>query len=91
MRKVIFDLWNGSISPSDQCGKNIPEISELESLMERNRDSLCRIATPKQQELFGKYIDCSEEYLLRMTEEAFEHGFLLASKLLAEALTSDSY
>lgn len=87
MTHTIADLWTGSIAPCEHCGAHDPEINELHALMRRHRESLCREIDAKQQETFQKYIDCSEEYLLRLTERAFCDGFCLAAKLLTEALS----
>ena len=87
MSQSIRDLWNGNGSPADHCGTHDPEINELVALMERHRESLCKEIGSKQQETLEKYIDCSDEYLLRLTEQAFCDGFCLASKLLTEALS----
>ena len=87
MTKTIEDLWNGNLAPADNCGNRDPELNHLIALMERNRAKLCESINALQQETFEKYIDSSEEYLLRMMERAFCDGFCLASKLLMEALS----
>ena len=86
MNNIISDLWNGNIAPCEHCGAHDPVANKLISLMERNREMLCSEMTEVQKESFQKYMDCSEEYLLRMLELAFFDGFVLASKLAAEAL-----
>lgn len=58
----------------------------MSGLIERNRDALYEGLTAAQKETFQKYIDCSEEYLLRMLELAFCDGFCLGGKLVAETL-----
>lgn len=88
MEKILADLWNGNIAPCEQCGAHDPEIKDLAGLMERNREALCKGLTSKQQETFDKYLDCSEEYTLRLTQNAFGDGFCLAAKLLTQALAS---
>ena len=55
--------------------------------MARNREKLGRELTQAQMETFQKYVDCSDAYLLRMTELAFYEGFSTAGKLLAEAFS----
>jgi len=55
-------------------------------LIERNRETLSRGLTEAQMETFQKYIDCSDEYLLRMLELAFSDGFCLGGKLVMEAI-----
>lgn len=89
MTQTISDLWNGNIAPYERCGMRDPDLKHLICLMERNRESLLKETTVQQQEIFEKYEDCSDEYLLRMTERAFCDGFCLASKLLTQALLTD--
>lgn len=84
--RTITELWNGNIAPCEQCGAHDPETNHLIHLMERNRAGLCEGLTEKQMEIFQKYMDCSEEYLLRMLELAFCDGFCLGGKLAMETL-----
>lgn len=86
MKTTISDLWNGNIAPVERCGAHDPELNELLRLMERHRDSLNSGFTAAQKEIYQKYIDCAEEYLLRMLELSFCEGFTLGSKLTVEAL-----
>ena len=90
MLQTISDLWNGNIAPCDSCGAHDPEANQLIRLMERNRETLRSGLTAAQTETFQKYIDCSEEYLLRMMELAFCDGFCLGSRLSVEALVADA-
>ena len=87
MVQTITDLWNGNIAPCEHCGSHDAEVNHLIGLMERNRESLCNGLTQLQNETFQKYIDCSEEYLLKMLELAFYDGFCLGSKLIIESLS----
>lgn len=86
MTQAIYDLWNGNIAPAEHCGSHDPEANRLTDLIERNREKLCVGLTAAQKEMFEKYIDCSEEYLLRMMELAFCDGFCLGSRLVTESL-----
>ena len=54
--------------------------------MERNRETLREELTAAQSEILQKYIDCSEEYLLRMMELAFYGGFCTGGKLTMEMI-----
>lgn len=87
MTRTIADLWNGNIAPCEHCGAHDREINDLLVLMERNRESLNGGLSAVQRETFQKYIDCSDEYLIRMLEMAFCDGFRLGSKLTVESLT----
>ncbi len=87
MMQTITDLWNGNIAPCERCGAKNPEVNNLLGLIERNRNVLQEGLTAAQMETFQKYIDASDEYLLRMLELAFCDGFRLGSRLTTEALT----
>jgi len=82
--QTILDLWNGNISPYEHCGSHDPVIKNLTELIERNRENLSGGLSEAQMETFQKYMDCSDEYLLRMLELAFHDGFCLGSKLVME-------
>ena len=84
--QTIIDLWNGNIGPCEHCGSHDPQIRELLALMKRNREELSVGLTALQMEVFQKFLDCSNEYQLRMVELAFCDGFCLGEKLVAEAL-----
>ena len=86
MPQTIIDLWNGNIAPCEYCGSHDPQLNQMIGLIERNRDALYEKMTEVQRDTFQKYIDCSEEYLLRMLELAFRDGFCLGSKLVMETL-----
>lgn len=86
MTQTIIELWNGNIAPCEHCGAHDPVINKLIGLMERNREQLSKGLTEAQMETFQKYIDCSEEYLLRMLELAFSDGFCLGSRLAVESI-----
>ena len=83
---TIIDLWNGNMAPCEHCGAHDSEVNHLIGLMERNREALREGLTAAQMEIFQKYIDCSEEYLLRMLELAFCDGFCLGGKMVMEII-----
>lgn len=87
MTHTIEALWNGEISPCDQCGVHDPQTNELFVSMGKHRDHLSESLNEEQRSVFEQYIDCSEDYLLRLMKHAFSDGFSLASRLLTEALT----
>lgn len=86
MAGTIEKLWNGEIAPCEKCGSQDPEINDLLVLMRKNKETIYKELSPQQQKILEKYIDCSDEYVLRITEQAFCEGFCLASKLLTESL-----
>lgn len=84
--QTVMDLWNGRIAPCTHCGCHDAQAKDLLGFVERNRENLRAGLTAAQQEMFQKYMDCSEAYLLRMLELAFYDGFCLGSKLVMESL-----
>lgn len=86
MKQTIIDLWNGNIAPCEHCGSHDPVINNLIGLIDRNRENLSSGLTEAQMETFQKYMDCSDEYLLRMLELAFCAGFSLGGKLVMETM-----
>ena len=84
--QTILDLWNGNIAPCEHCGSYDSEANHLLHLMERNREKLREGLTAARLEMLQKYIDCSEEYLLRMMELAFCDGFCTGGKLTMEII-----
>lgn len=84
--QTIIDLWNGNIAPCEHCGSHDSEANHLVCLMEKNLETLREGLTTAQSEVLQKYIDCSEEYLLRMMELAFYDGFCTGGKLAMEMM-----
>ena len=85
--KTIIDLWRGDIAPIERCGAHDREGNllglQLDLLQTKLEDGL----TEAQREAFQEFIKYTELFNLRMMELAFQEGFSLASKLMAEALT----
>ena len=84
LTNALCELWNGNIAPVDHCGARDREANHLSALLERKRESLLVELTAEQRLLFQKYMDCSEEYLLRMMELSFCDGFRIGARLLME-------
>lgn len=86
MKQTIIDLWNGNIAPCEACSSRDMEGKHLISLMEHNREALSAGQSVNQMETLQKYIDCAEEYLLRMLELSFADGFSLGCRLVMESV-----
>ena len=85
---ILESLWNGNVSPCEQCGSNDPEIQDLLALIERNKEKMHHDLDATQHKCFDSFVDCTNEYTYLITQQAFHDGFCLACKLLAEALTT---
>lgn len=84
MKTTLFDLWNGNLCPAEEFTKGVPEIKELEKLLEANAQKLLTSLSKEQKERFEIYNKCIEEYWGYTNEEAFYYGFGLAVKLIIE-------
>ena len=84
MTSTLLELWNGNIAPVEHCGAHDPQANHLSCLIEKHRESLLRELTTDQMSLFQKYLDCSEEYWLRMMELSFCDGFRIGGRLSME-------
>ena len=87
MENMISELWFGNIAPCEHCGSHDRQANTLIGLIERNRENLSRELSDPQRALFQKYIDATEEYLLRMMELSFREGFCTGSRLTAEVFS----
>lgn len=87
MNSIFEDLWNGNIRPYEINGKNDPEVEELAELMIRNKDALDQLLNETQKKALEKYISCCDSYDYLLIVHAFQNGFALALKLLAESFT----
>ena len=87
MENMISELWFGNIAPCEHCGSHDRQANTLIGLKERNRENLNRELSDSQKELLQKYIDASEEYLLRMMELSFREGFCIGSRMTAEVFS----
>ena len=84
MTTAICELWNGNLAPVEQCGSYDGEANHLSCLIDRNRETLFAKLNAEQKVLFQKYVDCSDEYLLRMMELSFGDGFRIGTRLAME-------
>ena len=87
MASTIAKLWRGSLEPIRHWGENNQEIKQLENLMQSNLERLERYLSEPAKEIFGKYNDCIEEYILVSCEQVFCDGFCLGTNIAMEALT----
>ena len=88
MTKTIARLWNGTLDPAKYSGADNSELKQLEQLIQRNGESLEESIDKKAEEIFEKYIDCVNEYIVLCNEQAFCDGFSLGAKIITEALLS---
>ncbi len=88
MEETIGRIWNGDLRPRHGLGREREEIRHLEWLLEENKKRLKAGLNDEQELRWEKISDCFEEYLELVSGEAFEDGFCLGVKIMAEALLS---
>ena len=86
MTNTIALLRNGNLDPVRYSGKNNPEITELEELLQRNLEKLETALDKNTAILFEKYASCVDEYIAVTCEQSFCDGFCLGAKILTESL-----
>ena len=89
MSSLLSDLWNGLPPLSDNLLQNDAETKHLIYLIDKHRQSLGSSLSPDQKEIFEKFADCCEEYIINLNEKTFCRGFSFACKLLAESIFRD--
>ena len=87
---VLEDFWYGNINPQEESKEHNREISDVLTLMGRNRDALSSTLTDEQREVLEKYDDCVNEMYGLIEVAIFSYAFRLGGRLmLATLLDSD--
>lgn len=86
MTNTISELWYGNLNPVRQVGKNDSEIKNLEELISKNTKKIEALLNEKEKDFLGKYVDCINEYIALVCEQAFCNGYCLGTKITTEAL-----
>ena len=86
MNPTIRDLWYGNIREMDACGSS-PHLVRKEARLENKRQALAQTLADEQQNLLDEFVKAVYETNADYAEAAFERGFCLAARLMAEAWT----
>ena len=84
MKETIIELWDGNVINDHSDYKN--EEKKILGYIEHHRTDILIKLGEKEKDSFKKYEDCFDELLDIECRNAFEKGFSLAAKLVAEAL-----
>lgn len=87
MSKVIEQLYEGQLEPMRSIGKNNTEMRRIEIFIERYLNNLKDTLDNDARETFGKYVECIDEYIVLISEQAFCDGFCMGARILSEAVS----
>ena len=83
---TLEDLYYGNISPHERYIKRGTRVDKLVRLICKNEEELNSGLTEKQKETFEKFKDCQSELSGLTERDAFRDGFILAVRIMVEAM-----
>ena len=83
---TLEDLYYGNISPHEKYIKRGTRMDKIVKLICKNEEELNSTLTEKQKETFEKFKDCANELSSIAEREAFNMGFILATRIMAEVM-----
>ena len=83
---TLEDLYYGNISPHERYIKRGSRVDQLVKLICKNEESLTETLTEQQKETFEKFKDCQSELAGLTERDAFRDGFILAVRIMVEAM-----
>ena len=86
MPPTISDLWYGNIHEMESCGSS-PRLLRGEARLEHKRQALRQALSNEQQKLLDAFVAALYDNSADYAAAAFERGFCLAARLMAEAWT----
>ena len=78
MKSIIKELWQGNITPQEDCRTN-SEMKELLGYISRHHADLEKSFTDEQCEIFERFHDCWSEYASLSEAAIFEYAFKLGN------------
>lgn len=87
MSNTIVKLYEGKLEPLKSIGKSNDEMRRMEILIERNKNKMEEMLDGERKIIFEKYVECINEYMLLINEQAFCDGFCLGARILSEAIS----
>lgn len=87
MSNTIEKLYEGKLEPLRSIGKSNGEMRRMENLIERNKNKIEETLDGDTKAIFEKYVECINEYLLLVSEQAFCDGFCLGARILSESIS----
>ena len=88
MPNIITDLRNSNISPTNNFGRNNPELLKYEEETEKLKEKLLNRIDEENLKLLHEFLSSNEKYQIICEEQSFHDGFCLTTKISAEAFLS---
>ena len=85
---TIEKLWSGELAPCAQKERKHKEVRELVVMLEQYKRELEKGLDEREKKILEEMQKCYDELEYMGLEDAFEKGFSLGIKLVAEALLS---
>ncbi|MBR5313675.1 MAG: hypothetical protein IKU40_12425 [Clostridia bacterium] len=86
--KILEELYYGNISGGERTAEDREDISDLLSMIEKNRHLLLVGMTDEQKDRFQKFCDCLDERRTLEDCQSFLAGFRLGVRMMAECFTA---
>lgn len=86
--KILEELYYGNISGGERTAEDREDISDLLSMLEKNRHLLLAGMTDEQKDRFQKFCDCLDERRTLEDCQSFLAGFRLGVRMMAECFTA---
>lgn len=83
MVSVLKEFWFGNLRPSEDRCISEQETKLIEQIGEQ-RDELIKMLNQEQLQVFNNHNDSVDEYISLLESQAFEIGFVLASRIFAK-------
>ena len=87
MSNTIEKLYEGKLKPLKSIGENNGEIRRMEHVIERNKNKIEEMLDDNSKAIFEKYVECINELLFLVSEQAFCDGFCLGTRILSESIS----
>ncbi len=84
MKSLLEDMYYGGFSLKNDSIKYQKRLCELSALIDRNEQELKSRLNAEEQELFEKYLDCTNEMISFENCDEFLAGFRLGGRLIME-------
>lgn len=86
MSNIITQLYRGQLEPKSVLGNGNVEMRRTELLIENNYKRLKENLNDEAKVILEKYNQCLDEYIVLITEQAFNDGFCVGMRILSEAV-----